>query len=241
MKKIDIAILALVATSTLLTAQERYGVKSGIIEYKLAIVGKVMGIDSEISGKSTQYFKNYGDTILTKEKISQTVMDTTHEEEDIYKLKSNTVYNVDLDKKIIFKMKLGDDMKELGMLSASEKNLIKNGGKKIGSEKIAGYTCDNWQVKDEKLCVYKGIPLKITTTQMGMTHTQIATKVEFKSVNDESFKLPDYPIKTEKDMMDDLKNKMTKQMENATPQEKKMMQEMVKKLIENPTGTVSNQ
>lgn len=241
MKKINLAVLTIAVTSSLLVAQNRYGEKSGIIEYEISGGGKVMGVDTKITGNSTQYFKNYGNTLLTKEKTSQTTMGTTQVEEDIFKLVDDTIYSVDLDKKIIFKMKLDGKMKELGMLSANKEDLIKNGGKKIGSETVAGYTCDNWDLKNEKLCVYKGIPLKITSTQMGLTHIQKATSVKFESVNEDMFTLPQYPEKNQADMMQDMKKQMAQEMKNATPEERKMMQDMMQKLMESPNGAVLNQ
>lgn len=87
---------------------------------------------------------------------------------------------------------LGDEqnLKKFG------ENVIKNmGGKKIGTEKVAGYRCDIWEVNGVKECLYKGVPLKIETTVTGMTLTETATKAEFDiSLSAENFKLPDFPI-----------------------------------------------
>jgi len=69
--------------------------------------------------------------------------------------------------------------------------LKKMGGKKIGSDKVAGYSCDVWELMGTKQCLYKGIPLKIESDVMGIKSVEIATKAEFSTVTNKDFKLPD--------------------------------------------------
>jgi hypothetical protein len=84
----------------------------------------------------------------------------------------------------------GKNLKESG-----EAMMKKMGGKKLGTDKVLGYTCDMWDLMGSKQCMYKGIPLKIETDVMGMKSTEIATKAEFDiGLSKDDFKLPDYPV-----------------------------------------------
>jgi hypothetical protein len=108
---------------------------------------------------------------------------------------------VDFKKKIINRMENtaaamaaafggGKNLQETG------KSMMKKmGGKKIGTEKILGYTCDLWDLMGVKQCMYKGIALKIETNMMGMRNVEVATKAEFDiALSEKSFKLPDFPV-----------------------------------------------
>lgn len=230
MKKITIATLTILSSATLLFAQHRYQEKSGVIEYEINANGEVMGIETKITGTNTQHFKDYGNIFLTKEKTTQVTMGTKQVSKIITKLDNDTLYSADLKNKIIIKYKLDDKMKKLSLVTSNEKNLKKNGAKKRGSETIAGYKCDIWDLKDETMCIYKGIPLKITSTQAGLTNTQIAKSVKFGSVSEEELRLPPYPIKTKGDLIEDMKKEIQQQIKDASPEEKKMMEDMLKKI-----------
>jgi hypothetical protein len=80
-------------------------------------------------------------------------------------------------------------------MEMGEAMLKQMGGKKIGTDKVLGYTCDVWEMMGTKQCIYKGIPLKIESNVMGLKNTEVATKAEFDiSISDEDLKLPDFPI-----------------------------------------------
>jgi hypothetical protein len=64
---------------------------------------------------------------------------------------------------------------------------------------------------------------------MGIIETQIATKVQLNiSIDENKFKLPNYPIRTIKDIMEENQ----KQMEDLSPEQQKMMEEMMKSMGE---------
>ncbi len=87
--------------------------------------------------------------------------------------------------------------------------------KKIGTEKVAGFECDIWQLKKCKMSIYKGVPLKIESSAMGITQIQIAKLAKFDvSVSADNLKLPNFPIKSQKDVMQS-------QMEGMSPEQKK--------------------
>jgi len=73
--------------------------------------------------------------------------------------------------------------------------LKKMGGKKLGTQKVAGVNCDVWSLMGVKQCLYKGIPLKIESDIMGIKTVEVATKVEFDvSLNDSDFRLPNFDV-----------------------------------------------
>jgi len=84
----------------------------------------------------------------------------------------------------------GENLKESG-----EKMMKSMGGKKLGTDKVLGYTCDVWELMGSKQCIYKGIPLRVVTDVMGLKSTEVATKAEFDlSLTQKDFTLPDYSV-----------------------------------------------
>ena len=116
-------------------------------------------------------------------------------------MKESMIYTVDFDSKKIMRME--NMAAAIGALMGGEKNMKqtgeemmkKMGGKKTGTDKILGYTCDVWNLMGTRQCMYKGIPLKVETNMMGIINTEVATKAEFDiSLPKDDFKLPDFPI-----------------------------------------------
>ncbi len=69
------------------------------------------------------------------------------------------------------------------------------GGRKIGTDKVLGYTCDVWELMDTKQCIYKGVTLKVESNIMGMTNREIATETKFDiALSADDFKLPNFPV-----------------------------------------------
>lgn len=148
-------------------------------------------------------------------------------EDETTKFDNGIVYSVDNEENVIYKQTIPKDQKDIYFNQDGKKGLESLGGVKVGSEKVAGYKCDIWNVSGVSMCIYKGIPLKIETETMGIKETQIATKVKLNiSLDDSKFKLPNYPIRTMKDMM----RENQKQMEDLPPEQQKMMEEMMKSM-----------
>jgi len=183
-----------------------YEVKSGKVTYELKGSGNIMGMTQISSvGKKRIIFSDYGVKKLEEEvKIeNQTVMGKkkTNKTHTLVYMNGAVLYAVDFERKIINRMKNhgmsmanallgGGNIKETG-----EAMMIKMGGKKTGTEKILGYTCDIWDLMGVKQCIYKGVPLKIESNIMGMKSTEVATKAEFDIfLSNDDFKLPAYPI-----------------------------------------------
>jgi len=210
MNKIIKMSLAVVIGSSVLVAgtnqMKKYEVKSGKIEYSLSGGGNIMGVAQIKSvGKKRVIFDHYGakeleETVEVKNEIimGETKTNKTH----ILDYTNNaTIYKVNFKKKLIHRVNNtgaamavafagGKSLKETG-----ESMMKKMGGKKIGTEKILGYTCELWDLMGVKQCMYKGIPLKIESNMMGMQNIEIATKAEFDiTLSEKSFKLPDFPV-----------------------------------------------
>jgi hypothetical protein len=182
-----------------------YGVESGRIEYTISGNGDMMGIKSRVSGKKKLLFKEYGAKSMTeKEQTQETVMggkSTVEKTHELTYLDGVMLYNADLKKKRIVRMQnpaiammgaLGGGKSPMEM---GETMLKKMGGKKVGTDKVLGYTCDVWEAMGTRQCIYKGIPLKVVSDVMGIKNTEIATKAVFgTALPDEDFKLPDFPV-----------------------------------------------
>lgn len=185
---------------------KRYDVKSGKIDYALSGGGNIMGVAQTKSvGKKRVIFDHYGAENLEERvevtkttTMGKTKTDRTH---TLVYINNAVMYSVDFQHKRIERMKNraaqaaamlggGENLKETG-----EKMMKSMGGKKLGTDKVLGYTCDVWELMGSKQCIYKGIPLRIVTDMMGLKNTEVATKAEFDlSLHKNDFKLPDYPV-----------------------------------------------
>jgi len=182
-----------------------YGTKSGKIDYEIKSSGNVMGMGKiETVGRKRLIFDNYGKRKLEEEsKVTrQNVMGNSSVEKLHILNYSNGIvsYVVNFEQKQIMRTinssasiaaGLGGD----NLVKKGEEILKKMGGKKIGTDKVAGVSCDVWDFMGIKQCLYEGIPLKIESDMMGVKTLEIATKASFDiDVSDDDFSLPDYTI-----------------------------------------------
>ncbi len=178
-----------------------YDIKSGKITYAIKGSGNIMGQTMQTVGKKRYLFDNYGIKNLSEtvkvEKHSGmggTKRTKTH---TMTLMDGNRIYTVDFKNKQISKMPNvgmamlgGGDMQQKGLAM-----LKQMGGKKIGTDKVLGYTCDVWELMGTKQCLYKGVTLKIESSMMGIHNTEVATDIAFdSSLSEKDFKLPDFPI-----------------------------------------------
>ncbi|NEW61393.1 hypothetical protein GSY74_08870 [Sulfurovum sp. bin170] len=205
---IKISMIALLASS-LVQADEnqmkKYDVKSAKIEYEIKGSGGIMGVEIKTIGKKRLIFDEYGAKELEEEsKVTKTTgmgqnkVDKTH---TLKYMNNSIIYSVNFEKEKIVRMQNpavamssifggGKNIQQIG-----EEMLEKMGGKKIGTDKVAGHQCDIWDVSGIKQCIYKGIPLRVESNIMGIKSTEVATKAEFDlSLDKDAFKLPDFPM-----------------------------------------------
>lgn len=222
MKKTNIITTLLIAFSICnLSAQDklkRYDVKSGIVEYTTSISGKVMGSTIDGSGTSSLYFKDWGAIELNEEESSQTSTfkifgkgkTETENSHSMAKLDNGKSYFVDFENKKIIggrdaAMELTKTFYPNADAGEAGENMAESiGGKKVGTEKFMGYTCDIWEIAGGRQWNYKGVMLKMEMKMLGITTLTEATSAKFDiSVSNEHFKLPDFPIEYEEGFMDD--------------------------------------
>jgi hypothetical protein len=212
MKKLSILLVFIIVTSFTVkekqTKLKRYEVKSAMVTYNTVISGTVLGSTIEGSGTESLYFKDWGDvelketqsTTTTKTNIfgiKKTEISTTH---TMNKLDNGKSYGVDFDnKKIVLQRDMAMEMNKMfadGNVNKTGKEMLEGmGGKIVDQGTVLGYKCDVWEVMGGKQWMYKGLPLKIQMTMMGITTTTEATSAKFNiSVADSNFKLPNFPI-----------------------------------------------
>jgi len=208
-KTVKISLAVVVGSSILFAGSDmmkRYDVKSGKIEYSIKESGDIMGmVKIKGVGKKRLVFDNYGMKDLTEENKAkkETTAGQTKvtKEHTIQYMNDGIMYRVDFKKKTIVRMEnpamgmnamLGGG-KNIGQ--TGEAMMKSMGGKKVGTDKVLGYSCDVWDLMGVKQCIYKGIPLRIESNIMGLKSLEVATKAEFDiSLNEDDFKLPEYPL-----------------------------------------------
>ena len=208
-KIIQLSVVTLIGSSMLFASadkMEKYEIKSGKVVYDISTSGNVMGmVKIEMEGTKKITFNDNGLNELVEEnKVTKEVaMGQAKEDKShtIQYMKDDFIYSVDFKMKKITRIKnpAMDMMKMFGdkksMKKTGEEMMKSMGGKKTGTDKVLGYTCEIWEMMGVKQCIYKGIPLRIESNIMGMKNMEIATKADFDiSLNKDDFKLPDFPI-----------------------------------------------
>ena len=210
MKKLSIILsLAIVLISCKGNSQntpKRYNIKSGIVEYKTTITGKVMGSKISGSGEENLYFKDYGAVEVKEVTSSQTSVmkffgkekKETTSSHTMTKIENGKTYVVDFDNELITSANnmgmalMGDnaDAQQTG-----KDIMIAMGGEKIGDETFMGYNCEVWTLMGAKQWIHEGIMLKIEANTLGIKTLTEAVSVRFNvSVPDDKFKLPNFKM-----------------------------------------------
>jgi len=179
-----------------------YKFKSGIIYYDVKTASFDDNLNSQVEGIAKLIFDNWGAKELKEEDVSEIQQGDFNDSRSRHTLTlmdNGTVYSVDFDEKKIYKTKDMDIVlaiaKKLDLSNQSIKSLEKVGAKIVGKDKVAGYECDIWEYKDQQLCLYKGIPLKIIIQNAGFYSVKKAVQVIFnKPIPLKEFSLPNFPI-----------------------------------------------
>jgi hypothetical protein len=160
MKKVIILCLAIITGSLQIFAGDNYKLyenKSGIIEYEMT--GASVGTQKIV-------FDNYGESFVVETK--STFFGNPNNSRTY--VESDTSFTVDLVRNNSYKFHNQEFSKlrpyQHSAKSVSEairKFLEKKGGELIGSEKINGYDCEIWELKQkrEKIWLYKSYKLRI--------------------------------------------------------------------------------
>jgi len=139
-------IISIIFTLNLYAKDKRYDIKSGIVEYTIESKGNMMGFATSAKGSAALYFKNWGKVELNKDELTQQSFGQTVTDKSITKLDGNMLYSVDFDQNIILKQNISS-LKNSQQLMVADKELLKqSGGKKIGTGKVLGYSCEIWEL-----------------------------------------------------------------------------------------------
>jgi hypothetical protein len=181
---------------------KRYPVESGMIFYDINVSGESKGFTTRTSGIARLVFDKWGARELKEEDSTEVQTGDFTETRDIRsmtKMDHGTIYTVDFDEQTIYKTRdrsldlsiaQGEDLSDESIQLLREMK-----GVKIGTDEVAGFPCDVWRAKDQKICLYKGIPLKITVEGPGFYSERKAVQVVLnRPIPDEQFQLPDFPV-----------------------------------------------
>jgi hypothetical protein len=154
------------------SSDKKYQIESGIIIYKM----DMMGMES----KSTVYFKDYG-----KIEASYTETEMMGEKTVIQTLQKDNFYYTFTPGKNTgtkFSMNGQDAVDEAGMHKMSEADVLKGGGKKVGTEKILGKECNIYQLTENgvetKVWIWNNMFLKTVASQNGMAMKLEAVEIK---------------------------------------------------------------
>lgn len=167
------------STSSNSSLPKRYLVESGIVEYDLS---------GPQTGTETVYFDKWGwrEAKLTNTTLSMAGI--TRRENKLSVMDGDWLYTVDLSTRTGTKVqntllaqfveaakRKGQSMTDLG-----EELLTRMGGRKIGSEEIAGKSCDVWETKSlgSRSWIWRGVTLKTETSLGGMQLRSTARRFE---------------------------------------------------------------
>ncbi len=191
MKTMFILLMCVFTLSIANASEKRYEIKSAQVTYTISGSGETMGMKTSISGEASLLFTDYGKKELSSETVNQTIMGQTQTDKTMTKIDGDKIYSVDFEDRTISEMSI----QQFAQYSPQqgEKAMQQMGAKKIGSDKVLGYKCENWEYSGSTICFYKGIMLKSVANAMGTTQTQIATKIDLNpKITSKSFTLPNF-------------------------------------------------
>jgi hypothetical protein len=200
------ALILLLSSSFLLFAQnsfKKYKVKSGMIFYDVKVSSFDNNLNSQVRGIARLVFDDYGLKELKEEDLEEVQrgdFNDTRSKHTMVKIDHGTVYDVDYDEKVIYKIRNQDlDLaiaQKLDLTNELVNTLKKAGAKQNGTKKIAGLECNVWVVNDQELCLYEdSIPLEIRVENAGFLSEQKAVQVVLnRAVPEKDFELPKFKI-----------------------------------------------
>jgi len=186
---------------------KRYPEKSGMIFYEIKTDSTLNGTDTNSTGIARLVFDNWGMKELKEEDITEVQRGQFNETKEIHsmnKFDNGTIYTVDFDEETIYQTR--DRSIDLSIAQGEDlsnetlKIIQEMKGVKIGEDVVSGFKCDVWKAKDQEICLYKGIPLRIVIDQPGFHSEKVALQILInKPISPNAFKLPDFPIVVDED------------------------------------------
>ncbi|MDO8648182.1 MAG: hypothetical protein Q7R81_00175 [Candidatus Peregrinibacteria bacterium] len=202
---------------------KRYGVESGIIVYEKT---------GYQTGTETVYFDQWGMREARYDDSEITAEGETVKTNQLILLDGEWTYNIDLNTKEGTKLKnssyaeIAEQSGSKDMATLGESMLQSLGGKKTGTEVIAGKECDVWLLESlgSVNCIWNSIPLKTEVTLGDIQVSGIATSVqEGGPISEDKFKVPAGITLSEENQMFDPET--LQEMEDSMPLEEEMQPE----------------
>lgn len=171
------------------SSEKLYDIRSAKITYDI-FGGGVLTDESNLTIKSVQklYMKEWGRVEIEELKRTEILfgaLSDRHVQKVLKKYENGTVYSVDFDKEQIVESKSAAKDKRRIDLTSMQKR---------GEMKIATLSCEVWESKNRKVCLYKGIPLLDEKDFLGLRYVKRARLVYLEpDFSDEVFTLPELP------------------------------------------------
>jgi hypothetical protein len=173
---------------------KRYEIQSGILEFD------VQGVRQ---GTETLSFDDWGMREARYSKMQGTVGETVQDFEQLTVMAGEWITGMDLKRKegiksintVYVALKQGVPPESLqSMVVLGPEMMQRLGGQKIGSETIAGQTCELWSVPsfNSKSCIWKGIVLMMEVeTEEGKIRSEARSIQENVGVDPKRFEIPE--------------------------------------------------
>ena len=205
MRALSIFLLLAIGALPLLAKEgfKRYPVESATILYDIDTTGESSGLKTHTLGVARLVFDNWGAREIKEEDATEVQtgdFNETNNRRNMSKIDFGTIYTIDYDENITYKTRdrdLDAAIAEGKDLSAENFTFLKDlHATKAGTETIVGLTCDVWKSENQEVCLYQGIPLKITIHAEGFqsSRTAVYAKIDV-PIQESEFALPDhFPI-----------------------------------------------
>jgi hypothetical protein len=179
MKKI-IAIFLLTISLTACGDGKRYSIEAGTIEYELT---------GDWQGTQTIHFDDWGTLQADYIEATIEILGTQEIINEKHILKDGMVYNLNLNDNTGIKIQGSGEASEI----MSEKLIEDFGGTKVGTEEIAGKTCDIWEIPNiyTTTCLWKSISLRTTAEVAGVSMEAKAISVDENPPSADEFEIPE--------------------------------------------------
>ena len=171
-------------------SEKKFDVKTGMVTFDIIGAGQITDdVNISIKGRGQLRFRDWGVEALLEE-----------EYEEITSGAINDINKIQLCEKFENKQRFDVDFKtekilERPMPKGNFKTYYLKDMVKAGEEKVAGYTCDVWEGKGIKKCLYKGVPLLIEYYVFGIYYQKKAVTVKLDIAPSPSkCTLPNFPV-----------------------------------------------
>ena len=203
-RALSIILLLVISVLPLLAKEgfKRYPVESATILYDVDTIGESSGLKTHTRGVARLVFDHWGAREVKEEDSTEVQtgdFNETRNRRNLSKIDYGTIYSIDYDENITYKTRDRDmdaAIAEGKDLSGENFTFLKDiHAQKVGTETIVGLTCDLWKGQDQEVCLYQGIPLRISIHSEGFnsSRTAVYAKVDM-PVQESEFDLPQFPI-----------------------------------------------